>query len=224
MSNNVNTRVIFYLIINFLLIILAVIHLPKIFNRPKAPFEVAKVNSDLIISQIHDKQKCAGLRLNDKIISWDEYNLPSVATIDFLTSFNKIGDDVSISIERDQTRSHISVTLIPYYPSFRYVFIIIFVGFAIWAVSFFILFYGPSNLSTRTIHWTMTALSISVLMTTGEVDNANIFTYLAEVLLYYFYIFTVAGLFFFSTIFPVQKSGSLALRKLLTLDCRHSGQ
>jgi signal transduction histidine kinase len=211
----ISPRILIYTLLNVLLIIIALIHLPQIFERPKAPLEVSQDGNNIHIDQILDITAAGELKPGDRLISWNKQRIPILQAVDFLTSFGKIGEKIEILYERNNQQLTTNITLIEYYPSYRYLFIILFVGFVIWVFSFFVLFYGPDNSASRTLHWCFTALSVALLTSTGFVDRTEIWIYVSEIVLFFFYMYTVSGFFFFSTIFPFGEKGQMTLRKII---------
>jgi signal transduction histidine kinase len=211
----ISLRILIYTFLNILLIILALIHLPRIFERPKAPLEVSQDGDNIYVDQVLDTTAAGELRVGDRLISWNNQNIPILQAVDFLTSFGKIGENIEILYERNHQQIITKITLIEYYPSYRYLFIILFVGFVIWMFSFFVLYYGPDNSASRTLHWCFTALSVALLTTTGLVERDDIWVYVTEIVLFMFYMFTVSGFFFFSTIFPLGEKDQMTLRKII---------
>jgi len=204
-----------YLTLNFILVLLCIWYLPNVFQRPMAPFYLTKVNDALFVDEIIDQQSCADLQTGDQIVTWEGKNLIIPESTEFLAELSEIGHQIDITFQREGEIHATKITLLPYYPSYRYVIIIAFVGFITWCVAIFILLKGPPVLSTTILHWTMLALAIAVLMTVGTIRPHDLFIYLTRILFLVFYMITITGIFFFSTMFPQPKAGSLLTRILL---------
>jgi signal transduction histidine kinase len=213
--NTISKRVGLYLAINLIVLLVSFLHLPEVFDRPKAPFHLISTTRGQSIDKIYNQTACGELRTGDRVYTWDTHtlNLPDVT--EFLAEMSKIGNPVTITFQRDREIRTTTITLIPFHPSYRYVFIIFFVGFITWCLAIFVLLKGPPVLSTTVLHWTLASFGFAIMLTTGAVDRQQIFPYLNRSLFLIFYMATVSSLFYFSTIFPKPKPGSAILKSIL---------
>ncbi len=201
----ISKRIGLYLAINLIIVIICLLHLPAVFNRPMVPFHLIKDSHGLFVDKIHDPLASGELQIGDQVIAWDtlSFNIPEIT--EFLAEMSNIGNLVTITFQRQGKTDTTSITLIPYHQSFRYVFIIFFVGLLTWCVAIFVLLKGPPSLSTATLHWILASFGFVTMLTTGLISHDNIFPYVTRSLFLIFYMTTVSGLFFFSTIFPRQR-------------------
>jgi signal transduction histidine kinase len=169
----------------------------------------------LIVGEILDSNACGDLRLGDQVQSWNEHKLIIPETTEFLAELSQIGDQANITYKRENEIHSTLITILPYYPSYRYVITIIFVGLVTWCVGVFILIKGPPSLSTTILHFTLVALAISTMMTNGTIAPAELRVYLARAVFFIFYMVTVAGFFFFSTLFPKPQSKRILSKALI---------
>jgi signal transduction histidine kinase len=208
-------RIGFYLSINLILIITSFYNLDYVFKRPRAPFHLIRHGNGLIIDKIIDPAYSGDLKVGDRIISWNSFQLNIPRIPEFLAEMSMVDESVIINFERSGDIYTTTVTLLHYYPSFRYVFIIFFVGFITWCVSVFVLLKGPPEISTTVLHWTLASFGFVIMLTTGIVHPKQFFPYLSRFLFLIFYMATVSGLFYFSAIFPRPKPGSAIQKALL---------
>jgi signal transduction histidine kinase len=208
-------RKIIYLAINTILFIFSLWHLPNVFQRPMAPFYLTTIGDSLVVEEIIDHQSCGDLQLGDRVITWAGQELIIPESIEFLAELSEIGNQIEITFQRAAEIHTTAITILPYYSSYRYVIIIFFVGFITWCVGIFILLKGPPEISTTILHWTMVALAVSVVMTSGTIRSHDLYVYLSRIVFLIFYMITITGFFFFSTMFPIPKPGSLRTKILI---------
>jgi signal transduction histidine kinase len=210
---NLSKKILFYLFLDILLISICAWHLPSIFKRARPPFHAEQIEQNIVVERIIDTHACGGLKTRDILVSWKGCNLEFFETLEFYSNFNTIGESVFIEYKRGDTTALTSVRLIPYYLSIRYIIIIIFVGIVIFGVGIFILLNGPPEQSTRSLHWALVSLAVSVLLTTGLMQNLEFSSYIFETVFYFFYMMTVCQFFYFSLLFPKVKYESIRLIK-----------
>jgi len=85
----------------------------------------------------------------------------------FLSDISSIGDTVLVTYQRADKIEESSVTLIPFYPSWRFVIITYFVGLGIWGVGLYVLWFGWRDLAGRVLHWMMICFASVVMVTWG---------------------------------------------------------
>ncbi len=202
----ISKRIGLYLAINLVILIVCFLHLPAVLNRPMVPFHIIKTGQGLIIDKINDPLASGELQIGDRVIAWDKQSVNIPEVTEFLGEMSKIGNNVTITFQRQVITGTTAITLIPFHHTLRYIFIIFFVGLMTWGVAIFVLLKGPPALSTTVLHWIMASFGFVIMLTTGVIDQDSIFSYLTRSLFLIFYMTTASGLFFFSAIFPKQKS------------------
>ena len=198
-------RIGFYLVLNLVLFLFSLWHLPSVFQRPTPPFNVTWSQEHVIIDKIINQKACGDLQPGDRILRWNSYDLVIPEITEFLAELSRIGDTVTIAYQREGEIHATSITILPYYPSYRYIIIILFVGLVTWAVGVFVLIKGPPLISTTVLHFTLVALAISVMMTVGKITPGDYLCYIARTIFFIFYMVTICGFLFFSTLFPQPK-------------------
>lgn len=211
----ISFRIGLYLTINLLIIIFGFFHLEAVFKRPRAPFHLTRQDNRLIIDKIINPGYCGDLRSGDQVISWNEYQLNIPEITEFLAEKSKVGKQVTIIFNRDGVPGQTIITLLPYHPTYRYVFIIFFVGFITWCVSIFILLKGPPHFTTTTLHWTIGSLGLATIFTTGAMSPLHLQSYIARGLFLLFYMLAVSGVLFFSSTFPRSRERLVFLKAAL---------
>lgn len=199
-------RIGFYLLLNLILFLFSLWHLPTVFKRPIPPFNVTWSHDRVIIDEIINAQACGDLKPGDQVLRWENYKLVIPEITEFLAELSQIGDKVNITFQRGGEIHSANITILPYYPSYRYVIIILFVGLVTWCVGVFVLIKGPPVLSTTVLHFTLVALAISIMMTVGKIIPGSYLSYIGRIIFFIFYMITISGFLFFSIVFPQAKS------------------
>ncbi len=191
-----------YLLLNSTVLILALMHTPDLFNRPSTPFNIEFSTDKLIVSDLKNKDACPELRPGDRVLSWDSITLRKPIDIDFLADLGKIGESVNLTFERQNKQFDTQIHLISYYSSPRNIIVILFVGLITCIFGVIILLYGPDTIAKTVLHWTITGLGLSVMLTTGSLYQSNTLTYVIEFLFHIYYTITIGGFLFFAILFP----------------------
>jgi signal transduction histidine kinase len=202
----ISKRIGLYLAINLIILVICFLHLPAVYNRPMAPFHIVRTAEGLFIDKIKDSLACGELQIGDQVMTWDKRSITIPEVTEFLGEMSRTGNQAVITFQRQGKTGTTTITLIPYHHTLRFIFIIFFVGLITWGVAIFVLLKGPLALSTTVLHWIMASFGFVIMLTTGVIDQGSILSYITRSLFLIFYMSTVSGLFFFSTIFPKQKS------------------
>jgi signal transduction histidine kinase len=198
-----------YLFLNVIVLIFAFLRIPDLFNRPSAPFDVTSRKNSLIIAHISDQNACPSIRTGDRFTKWDSIAVRDPAEIVFLAELGNIGEPETITISREGIVSKEIIRLIPYYPSPRNIIVILFVGIVTWIFGILILIYGPETSAKTFLHLTISGLGLSVMLTTGSLNQFQIQSYAGELLFHVCYSITIGGFLYFSLLFPRPRTRSV---------------
>jgi len=205
----------FYLFINTVVLFTALLRIPDLFNRPDAPFTVELYGENLRIKNIDAPDACPTLNSEDLLLKWDSLAVSHPLEIEFLAEMGSIDQVITVTVVQQNAESRQPIRLIPYYPSPRNIMVILFVGLITWIFGVIILIYGPDTTAKTVLHWTITGLGLSVMLTTGSLDQYYPLTYITEFFFHIFYTVTIGGFLYFSILFPKPKVKNTALSGML---------
>lgn len=204
------------LLVDILLLILCLLHLPSVSQRPRAPFETGMSVDGVRITHILDQSAAGDLRAGDRVLSWDTLPIEIPEAVEFLADIRSIGKSVSVEIERNGAAHVEAITLIPFYTSPRFLIISSIVGIIIWLIGVFIHWSAQPDLTARVLQWTMMAFATAILITPGVITPVDITSFIDRILFFFSYIGVVALFFFFTLLYPKSKTSSTALAGFLT--------
>ncbi|MBI2619309.1 MAG: hypothetical protein HYW57_04450 [Ignavibacteriales bacterium] len=204
------------LAVDVLLLTLCLRHLPSVFYRAAAPFEVTDVNGHIVVSTVTDVSSSDGILPGDRLIVWNALAIPAPEAMEFLGDQRSIGEKVTLTVERGEDTFVAAVTLVPYYTSPRFLIISIVVGLIIWGMAVFILWNAPPGFIAMVLHWTMIAFSVTILITLGSIRSGDPFSLTDRILFFVAYEGVAALFFFFTLLYPIQRGRSRSLLAVLT--------
>lgn len=204
-----STRIGVFLAVNILLLLLCLNHLPSVFQRPRVPFIPVERSNGVVVERILDSKASGSLSSGDKLLAWGGTRIPLTEAIEFLGDRSSIGTAVSVTFERNKNVEHTEIRLVPYYPTPRYLFIVVFVGFVIWGIAIFILLQGPPALPSLTLHWTLVAFAVTILITPGAVSPWDFTSLIERFLFFLSYMGVVALFLFFTLVYPRTRSANV---------------
>ena len=204
----------FFLAVDIALLIVCLLHIPTLLDRPQAPFELTMEDGRIIIDRIVDSTAGAELKEGDELLFWEQDSVPIPEVVEFFTDLSSIDARVTVTYQRSGTPHTTTVTLIRYYgPS--YPFIIYLVGIVTWSVGVFVLLKRRRDLTASALHWAMVALGVSVMITWGAISQEAVWPFVSRTLLFVSYMGVAASFFFFTAMFPRPKAGSVLLKSWL---------
>ncbi len=194
-----------FLAIDVLLLLVCLFHLPSVFHRPSAPFEVIDLNARIVISRVTDQFSSGPVLSGDHLITWKGMALPAPEAVEFLADQGYIGEEVPVTIDRGGSVFAASVTLVPFYSSPRFLIISIVVGLIIWMTAVVIVWNAPPGMTSMVLHWTMVAFGVTILITPGAISSDSIMSFVDRTLFFLAYQGVVALFFFFALLYPTQR-------------------
>ena len=140
---------------------------PSLIQRATTPFQVEDRNGYPFVTNIIDRKACGTVERRDVVLRWRGESVAVPEALEFLSDISSIGDTVLVTYQRADKIEESSVTLVPFYPSLRFVIITYFVGLGIWGVGVYVLWYGWRDLAGRVLHWMMICFASVVMVTWG---------------------------------------------------------
>jgi signal transduction histidine kinase len=209
-------RLWFYLAIDSAILVVCFLHIPSIVLRPTTPFEIEKSDGQLLVRHSVDARASGGVKEGDVVVRWREQGVANPEALEFLADLSSIGDTVRIEYRRAGTSQTSLVTLVPFYPSLRFIIITIFVGIVMWGVGIYVLWNGWRELAGRVLHWVLIFFAAVVMLTWGAVLKNGVETLLRPVIFLVSYEIGVPLFFFFTVLYPRKKAGSAAFIATIT--------
>lgn len=196
------------LFLDVLLLVLCLVHLPSVAHRPAAPFEVTDVGGRVAIARVLVPEAAREVAAGDIMVGWNGIRVPLSEAVEFLADMGTIGHSVDLTIEREGIPSRATVTLVPFYPSPRFLVISAIVGFIVWIIAVFILWNAPRGLTGAMLHWTMIAFAVTILITLGAVRPGSLMSAVERFIFFFAYVGVVPFLFYFTLIYPSSKTSA----------------
>ena len=209
-------RTVLYFIVDLLLLLAGVIHVPSITNRATIPFEFEFKRDTVVVSTVVPPDAVNELVLGDRVLMWESKPISYPQALEFLADVGAINEDVVLTIQRETVVQSVTVQLVPYYPSARFVLVTVFVGFAIWLFGVVVLFSRPREVTASVLHWTMVLFGTAVIMTWGAISSTELQSYVERGIWFLTYAGSVSSFFFFTTLYPKGKPGSILLKSIAT--------
>jgi signal transduction histidine kinase len=208
----VRSRLIVYLTLDVVLLVFALLNLPTVFHRATVPFDVQTSESQVYVEHIVHPAACPLIREGDKILQWNEIGVKSIDALEFLCDLSAIGDKINFVVARQGIIFTIGIDLVPFYDSPRFISVMIIVGLIIWGLAIVVAWNRLDGPPAYSLHWALIGLAVTLLLTQGRLDKANYLTLLGRAGLYISYLSMAALFFFFSTVYPRNKLGSIQLK------------
>ncbi len=197
-----------YFAIDCLILVVCFLHIPSLIQRATTPFQVEDRNGHPFVTNIIDRKACGTIERSDVVLRWRGEIIAVPEALEFLSDISSIGDTVLVTYQRADKIEESSVTLIPFYPSLRFVIITYFVGLVIWGVGLYILWCGWRDLAGRVLHWMMICFASVVMVTWGAAFPTIIERVVRPGIFFVSYEVGVPMFFFFTMLYPRPKSGS----------------
>ena len=192
-------RFVVNIIFDLLLLVVCLVHLPSVLQRSKVPFEVRGEDGAITVAALLDSSSSGGLRTGDELRTWNGLPIEVPQAVEFLGDMGSIGETVVVASPSSGVMRSLSVTLIPYYPSPRFLIISAIVGLLIWCTSVVLLYAAPRTASSLVLHWSLMAFAATILLTLGSI-TPEIGPRIVDRALFYLAYGGVAPLFFFFTL------------------------
>ncbi|MCX6142768.1 MAG: ATP-binding protein [Ignavibacteriales bacterium] len=194
-------RTVFYILLDVFLIVVCLVHVPYVVQRPKAPFEVEGKDTLVRIVSV-DSSAMQAIRAGDLLIRWNSEPVTVPEAVEYLADVSPIGSTVRVEVRRDSQMFVADVKLIPYYDSLRFLIISLFVGLTVFGVGVFILLSRPTDVAARALHWALITLATTTMITWGLAVPEALETYLSRIVWFVSYLGVAVSFLFFTFVFP----------------------
>lgn len=188
--------------VDFILLVFCLLHIPNIQDRPTAPFEVVQEGDAVVINRLLDPTATPQFAVGDRLFSWSGLEVSFPEQVEYLADISTIGASVEIVTRRDSRDFRDQITLVPYYPSPRFLIVSIFTGLTIFAFGLFILVSRPDDPAGKALHWSLITFGVTIMMTWGPVSLDSPESTAARILWFFVYVGVAASFFFFTLTFP----------------------
>jgi signal transduction histidine kinase len=211
----VSTRLVLYLVFDFLLLFISFYNFENVYKRPAAPFETEWIKERLVISKINNHAACSSLTRGDVLLRWNNSVVMSSGEVEFISDLASIGDRFDVMLERNGEVISDSITLIPYYHSPRFAIIMSLVGAIIWCMALFVAVSRLDGYAAYALHWGLITLALSLLLTQGSISLQNHLSVVYRIGFLIAYISSGGFFFFFSLVYPKNKYGSVVVKSVV---------
>ena len=198
-------RIWLYFACDCLVLVVCFLHIPSLIQRATTPFQVEDRNGHPFVINVIDRKACGILERGDIVLRWKGESVAVPEALEFLSDISSIGDTVLVTYQRADKIEESSVTLIPFYPSLRFVIITYFVGFGIWGIGMYILWFGWRDLAGRVLHWMMICFASVVMVTWGAAFPTVIERVVRPCIFFLSYEVGIPMFFFFTMLYPRPK-------------------
>lgn len=188
------------------LLAVCLLHLPSVLDRPDVPFKVEGRESGVAVDSVLYPEEAGGLASGDLLLTWEDQPIRIPELVEFLADFGTVGGHVPVTYLREGTEQRTRITLVPFYPTPRFVLIIFFVGIITWIVAVIIAWKADPGIPAAVLHWTLIALSVTLLLTYGPISSDSLMSLLVRSIFVLSYPSIAVLFFYFTLLYPNPKS------------------
>jgi len=153
------------LTLDIIIILLCLAGLYQNYLKSSLPFSLTTTNNNLIVTSLEKND--TGISIGDVIVSIDTYPFSNWEEVELNLDGKKIGDEVEISVRRNDNIKTLSATLTNYYSLFD-LSIIGLVGLFFVVFAILVRIKAPENNSSRLFHLASLGLGMVIMMTAGN--------------------------------------------------------
>ncbi len=198
-------RIVAVVILDVALLIVSLLHLPTVLDRPTAPFRCIAQNGQVVVDTVTHPRAAGSVLQGDRLVAWEGKGIAIPEVVEFLSDYKRIGNEVPLVYTRDGIEQQTVIRMVPYYPTPRFVLIMFFVGVVTWMVALIIAWKADRGLEAGVLHWTLISLSVTLLMTYGPISQASVMTYLIRSIIVLSYPSIAVLFFYFTLLYPRPK-------------------
>lgn len=213
--NHLSKRVAVYLAVDCALLVFGLVNILSLPDRARVPFETLAVDQSVVVARINDPQTSGALKERDEILSWNGHGIINPEMLEILGDLSVVNEKVMVEFRRTGENLSTEVTLIPFYPTPRFMIVNIFVALVVWSTGVLVLLSGRKTLPSSVLHWLLISLATIILMTWGPIEAGSLATHLKRFLFFASYMLVGTLFLFFTSVFPRQKFGSIAFKTIL---------
>jgi signal transduction histidine kinase len=203
--------ILLYGIIDCVLLIVSLSHIPSLQSRAAFPFTAEEQNGTIIVSRIESSGSAGGLSAGDTLLSVNDASVTMIEQLEFVADLCDIGKACPATVSRNGTPVRLSVTTVPYYPTLLYIVITYFVGISFLIVGCFVLWTRPRELIAHLFHWMMVLVGTVIMITWGRIEPGTMLTLIVRPLFFAAYMFGIASFYFFTTLYCTKTPTNVGL-------------
>jgi signal transduction histidine kinase len=147
---------------DFILIIICLLGVYQINEKPDLPAEVAADNSGLIIKSVNDSSY--NYLNGSRILSVNDFRVNNTNTLEFLLDGTRIADSIKVLVNKDGKILNLNLPLVSYY-NIGYILIVLITGLLTFVLSLLAYFKSTDKKIAVVFHWL--AISTSVILMTS---------------------------------------------------------
>lgn len=155
------------LFIDMLLIGLSLIGIYQLMERPAIGGSFLKKEKGVYIRKMTDQTGESLLERNDRVVAIDGKVINSPTEFEFVLDQYKIGDTVSVLIDRAGSKLLIPIKLVPYFSN-SYIGIVLAVGLLYIFVAILVLTKRPQDKAAHIFHWACVSVAMIIMLTWGR--------------------------------------------------------
>jgi signal transduction histidine kinase len=195
--------------VDLILLAAGISNFPSVVDRARGPFDGETRDGRVVIASILDESAAPGLVPGDEIIRIADGAVKRQEALELLGDLHRLHEEVLLEYSRSGQTHTAVIRMVPYYDSPRFAIVMMAVGFAIWCMGLFVASQRLDNMQARILHWSLVLLGSAMLFTQGGVDPPDIFSVANRVMLFFSYMLTAGGFFFFALMYPRQRVRSV---------------
>lgn len=203
------------LVTNFLLLLVCALHIPALLERPRVPFRVSSSDGVVVVHEILDNKAAGDVRQADIILRLSGHAITRPDVLDYITDFSTIRSTHTATLRRAGQSLTTDIQLTPYY-STSYCIIVGFIALTTFLLALYLGLKGPGDLTATTLQGSFISLAVVVIMAWEGISAQSSLPLLGSALFFLSYAGVATLFFFFTTLFPRPKPGSIRLKSLLT--------
>jgi signal transduction histidine kinase len=147
---------------DFIIILICLLGVYQIEEKPDLPAEVATNNSEIIINSVNDRSY--NYLNGSTILSVNDVKVNNISTLEFLLDGYRIGDSIKVSVSKDAKIFNIYISLVSYY-NIGYVLIVLITGLLTFTLALLAYSKSTDKKVAAVFHWL--AISTSVILMTS---------------------------------------------------------
>jgi signal transduction histidine kinase len=209
---NIPATVFLTLLIDCLLLVVSLTHIPSLQERATLPFTVGERNGSLVIEKVSPETDAASVSPGDTVLAVNDSAIVIPELLEFIADHFAIGEACRVTVLRNGVPFSTTVIAKGYYPSILYIIIVYFVGFSFLFVGAFVLWSRPRDKIAHLFHWMMALVGTVIMITWGRIEPGSLQTTAVRSLFFVAYVFGIASFYLFTILYCAAAPRFIAAR------------